>query len=241
MWFVAEFALNAQAASPTAQELVAQNLVARGGKDALGAITSLQETGRMRFGGGSTTMDWSALRSGRAIRQEVTTQGLTAVSAYDGKDAWQTNPFGGRKEPDHMSADDAKGMIEEAPIEGILLSANAAGYPITYVGIQEFEGTSALRLRVDRPGGDVDLVDLDPDSFLEIRVVSRHTDHGAIVESETDYSDYEKVGGVYFPLLVEFGGKDQPASDRVKIEVEHATPNVPIPAGAFAFPKLEKR
>ena len=42
---------------------------------------------------------------------------------------------------------------------------------------------------------------LDPDYFLEIRIVSQRTEHGAQVEVETDLGDYEKVDGVFVSVL----------------------------------------
>ncbi len=41
---------------------------------------------------------------------------------------------------------------------------------------------------------------------------------------------------MFFPMLVEFGGKDEPSADRMKIEVQTATPNVSVDASTFAFP-----
>ncbi len=33
------------------------------------------------------------------MRTEASIQGLTAVQAWDGKEAWQISPFQGRKDP----------------------------------------------------------------------------------------------------------------------------------------------
>src|SRR5256885_9407723 len=41
-------------------------------------------------------------------REEVSLQGLTGIAAYDGKEGWQVQPFQGRKEPEHSSAEDRK-------------------------------------------------------------------------------------------------------------------------------------
>ncbi len=45
------------------------------------------------------------------VREEVILQGMAQVQAYDGRSAWQINPFGGRKDPEMMSQDDSKGLI----------------------------------------------------------------------------------------------------------------------------------
>ena len=54
------------------------------------------------------------------MRSELTLQGMTMVQAYDGKEGWKISPFQGRKDPEKMSADDTKSLIEEAEIDGPL-------------------------------------------------------------------------------------------------------------------------
>ena len=67
------------------------------------------------------------------------------------------------------------------------------------------DGTLAHKLKVVRKNGDVSYVYLDPDYFLEIRILTQRIEQGAQVEVETDLGDYEKVDGVYFPFSIEAG------------------------------------
>jgi hypothetical protein len=63
----------------------------------------------MGRGGGKIEMAWAQVqkRPGK-FRSEVTRQGLTAVQAWDGKEGWKLAPFGGRREPERASQDDAR-------------------------------------------------------------------------------------------------------------------------------------
>src|SRR5215472_17500350 len=89
-------------------EIVARHTEALGGQSRLAALRSLRLVGKQSFGDGDFNIElvWTALfkRPGM-LREEVTLQGLTAISAYDGKEGWQVQPFGGRKEPERSSVD----------------------------------------------------------------------------------------------------------------------------------------
>jgi len=137
------------------------------------------------------------------------------VQAYDGIQAWQINPFFGRKDPEKLSADDAKGMGEDAAdFAGTLVDYKAKGYTLDYLGTEDVDGTEAHKLRVTRSNGDVTYVYLDPDYFLEVRTVNRRIEHGVPNETVIDYGDYEKVNGVYFPFAQESGPNAQPIARR---------------------------
>jgi hypothetical protein len=64
---------------------------------------------------------------------------------------------------------------------------------------------------------------LDPEHFLEIRILSQRTERGAQVEVETDYSDYEKVNGVFLPFSIESGKRG--SNDKEKLILEKAEAN----------------
>ena len=128
------------------------------------------------------------------VRTEASLQGMTQIEAYDGKEGWRVSPFFGRRDPERMSADDVKALVEDAEMDGPLVDWQAKGNAVEYLGTEDVDGTPAHKLKVTRKNGDVSFVYLDPDHFLEIRVLTQRTRHGAYEEVETDLGDYEKVG-----------------------------------------------
>jgi hypothetical protein len=92
----------------------------------------------------------------------------------------------------------------------------------------------AHKLRVVRKNGDINYVYLDPDHFLEIRIITQRMQNGAQIENETDLGDYEKINGVFFPFSIEGGQKGD--SDKQKIVFEKAEANTPIDDATFKFP-----
>ena len=220
----------------TAAELAAKNVAAKGGIDKLNAIQSLRLSGKVLVNGGTLEVGYTSLvERPSAIRYEVQLQGLTRVQAYDGSEAWQINPFQGRKDPEKLSADAAKALGEDAAdFTGPLVDYQAKGYRLDYLGTEDIDGTEAHKLRVTRANGDVTYVYLDPDYFLEIRTVNRRIEHGVPNETITDYGDYEQVNGVYVPFAMESYRKG--SNDRQKLQIAKAEVNVTPDKSLFKFP-----
>ncbi len=221
--------------APTLDELVSKNIEAKGGADALRGLQSLTLTGKMLVQQGQIQLTYvqTKKRPGE-VRAEATLQGMTQVEAYDGKEGWKISPFQGRKDPERMSADDVKSLMEDAEIDGPLVDWKAKQSTVDYLGTEDVDGTLAHKLKVMRKNGDVNFVYLDPDHFLEIRILTQRIKHGAQVEVETDLGDYEKINGVFIPFSIETGRKGDP--DKQKIVIDKAEGNVPVGDTIFRFP-----
>src|SRR5262249_35443982 len=135
------FVLNAQELKQfTVDALVAKNIEAKGGIEALRAVQSLRFKGKMLVNQGQIELTFTQTkkRPGQ-IRTEAMLQGMTLVQAYDGTEGWKISPFGGRKDPEKMSADDAKSLIEDAEIEGPLVDWEAKGSKVEYLGPEDVD------------------------------------------------------------------------------------------------------
>jgi hypothetical protein len=224
----------------TADELVAKNVAAKGGAAALQAVKSLRREGRLVVHGGQFVLHVVETKQRPdSIRTELSVQGLTQIQAYDGQEGWRIDPFGGRKDPERMPADDIKEMLEDANIDGPLVDAAASGARIEYLGTEDIDGTAAHKLKIALKDGGLQYVYLDPDFFLEIRVESQRTVRGVKRISVTDLGDYEKVGGIFWPLSIQAGIKG--GGDPAQFEFESAQVNVEIPPGYFSFPPAAQK
>ncbi|HTD28058.1 MAG TPA: hypothetical protein VK660_01585, partial [Xanthomonadaceae bacterium] len=192
--------LSATASAITVDELIAKNIAARGGIDKLHAIASLHTEGKLRLGGGLEAKVESYAIAPDKARFDFTLQGLTAVKAWDGQQGWAISPFQGRKDPQKTTLDDNKQLIEGADILGPLVDYKAKGNRVEYLGTEDIDGTDAHKLRVTRKNGDSEVIYLDPDQFLEIRIVTHDKIRGQEQVQTTDLGEYEQVDGVYFPF-----------------------------------------
>jgi hypothetical protein len=225
----------------TADEIITQHVAALGGADKLKAIRTLKRSGHLLIPGLSIKLPWTEVRvRPTSIRQEVTLQGLTQVAAFDGHDAWQVQPFQGRKDPARMSADEAKGLRLAADIDMPLVDYKAKGHTVEYLGLEDVDGTPAHKLRVRLAWGDEVTYWIDPDSWMVIRDLQRQTIRGAEQVTETDYGEYERVAGVWIAMTEESGPKDSDSSQKQKFVYEKGEANIAVDAATFAFPATSK-
>jgi photosystem II stability/assembly factor-like uncharacterized protein len=223
--------------------LLARYVDARGGADKLRAIASLRTTGTARFGDASAAkMTYASVyKRGAAwrTRSELTNQGITGVSVFDGQGAWRTSPRGGRRDPFRLSADEAKGFAHAADLDGPLVDWQSKGHRVDYMGIDDVDGTPAHKLRVIYKDGDVEYRYLDPDALLEIRIVREQKIRGVEHVTEIDVGDYEQVAGVWIATSLESGAKGEPRTARFTIDRVEA--NVDVDDAVFAFPAAGTR
>lgn len=220
---------------PTVDELVSKNIEAKGGAAALRGLQTVRLTGKLLVQEGQIQLAYMQIKKRPdESRTEASLQGMTQIEAYDGKEGWRVSPFFGRRDPERMSADDVKALVEDAELDGPLVDWQAKGNTVEYLGTEDVDGTPAHKLKVTRKNGDVSFVYLDPDHFLEIRILTQRTRHGAYEEVETDLGDYEKAGGVFVPTSIEFGRKGAP--DKQRIIIDKVEANVPLDDTIFHFP-----
>lgn len=220
----------------TADELVQKNIQAHGGRDRLLGLRSLHYEGKLLSGGDEAReLTYQLyLESPNRYRSEFSLQGMTAISAYDGQEGWRVSPFGGRKDPEKISPEECKSMLWAADLSGPLLDYAAKGHKVEYLGREDVDGSHTYVLRLTRASGDSETYYLDPDTFLEIRLLRKTTTRGVERESETDIGNYALVEGCYLPFSLESGSRGGVRTSRVTWEKVQA--NVPMRAELFQFP-----
>lgn len=227
----------APAAALDADQLIASHIAARGGAEALRTLKSIQRQGHLIIPGASFDISASTVVvRGGGVRNEFTLQGLTQINAYDGREAWKVDPFEGRKDPERMSADESKPLLLQADIDSPLVDYKSKGHSVEYLGLDDIDGTPAHKLRVHLKSGDEVVYYIDPDTYMIIRDVQKQLVRGAEQETETDYGEYEKAGGVYVPMAEDTGPKNSDSSHKQQLVFDSVEANGPAELAQFAFP-----
>ncbi len=230
--FAAAFA--AHASAQTADEIVDKFIKTVGGMEKIQAVKSLRRTGKFSGGGGFEAALVEENRRPNLVRQEFVIQGMTGVTAYDGRTGWKIEPWGGKKDAEALSEEEMKGIIEDSDLDGPLVNYKQKGVKVEYVGTDEVEGTDAYKLKVTMPNGDVRFYYMDTDYYVPIKIETKRMIRGAEREYETVLGDYKEVGGWYLPFSVESGVKGSPF--RQKVTYEKIEPNVALDDSRFAKP-----
>jgi outer membrane lipoprotein-sorting protein len=231
---LAVVALAAPLAAQTVDEIVAKNTEARGGLAKLKAVKSVKMTGRMTVGPGMEAPVVMEMKRPDKLRLDITVQGMTLSQAYDGKQGWQINPFGGGKNAEPMSPEDLKIAEEQADMDGPLVDWKAKGHKVEFISKEKVEGTDAYKLKVTLKNGNVRYMYLDADSYLDIKGEEKRTVRGTERETEQTIGDYKEVGGLMIPHSFESSAKGRP--EKQKITIEKIEIDAPIEESRFAMP-----
>jgi hypothetical protein len=217
----------------TVDEIIAKNIEARGGEAKLKSFQGVRMTGKLTMGGFHAGFVEEVKRGGK-VREETIIQGMTAIQAYDGKAAWQISPFEGRKDPDLLSEDDRKSLVEDADMDGQLVDYKNKDHRAEYLGHDPVEGTDCYKIRLTLSNGDARVYYIDTDSFLELKIETERKIRGTVRYEEILYGDYEQIDGVYFPMALEMGAKGE--SQHAKVTMEKVEVNPPLDDSKFAMP-----
>lgn len=224
-------ALSAQ----TVDEIIAKHLDARGGLAKIKAVNTMKATGKMSMGPMEAPITMTMKRP-MMMKVEFTIQGLTGSQAFDGTNGWALMPFGGKKDPEPMTADDQKEFEEQADIDGPLVDYQAKGNKVELIGKEKVEGTDAYKLKITRKNGDVVTQYIDADNFLTIKEESKRTVRGTDMEFETAIGDYKEVSGIVMPFSMDSGVKG--SEQHQKITIDKYEVNVPIEDAFFKMPPM---
>ncbi|HJQ33479.1 MAG TPA: hypothetical protein VJ866_14940 [Pyrinomonadaceae bacterium] len=229
--------LSATATAQTADEIVAKFIKTVGGMERIQAVKSLRRTGKFNGGGGFEAVIVGENKRPNLVREEFIVQGMTGVTAYDGRTGWKIEPWNGKKDAEPLGEEELRGIVEDSDLDGPLVNYQQKGVKVEYVGMDEVEGTDTYKLKATMPNGDVRVYYMDTDYFVPIKMDTKRMIRGAEREYETILGDYKEVNGWYLPFSVESGPKGSPF--RTKVTYEKIEANVAIDDARFRQPAVK--
>lgn len=226
--------LSAQSPAPrTADEIIARYLKTVGGMDKIQAVKTLRRVGKYTGSGGFEATVVQENKRPNLVREEFSLQGMTGINAWDGQTGWKIDPFGGKKDPEALSEDEMRGIVEDADFDEPLVNYREKGNKVELVGTDQIEGTDVYKVRVTLKSGDVRTYYMDTDYFVPIKMDEKRTIRGTEQEIETTLGDYKEVAGWFMPFSIESGFKGQ---EKGKVTYERIDANVPIEDSRFVKP-----
>jgi hypothetical protein len=218
----------------TADDIIARYIKTIGGMDRIQAVQTLRRTGRFTGGGGFEAVVVQESKRPNRVRQEFSLQGMTGITAYDGRTGWKIEPWQGKKDAEALSEEELRDITEESDFDGPLINYQQKGNRVELVGTEQIEGTDAFKLKVTLASGDVRTYYMDSDYYVPIRIDTKRMIRGAEQETETSLGDYKQVAGVYVPYSFETGQRG--SQDRGKITYQKIEANVPLDDQRFTQP-----
>ncbi|GAC1417756.1 MAG: hypothetical protein NVSMB53_16750 [Gemmatimonadaceae bacterium] len=219
----------------TADDIIARYVKTVGGADKIQSIATLRRVGKFTGDDGFEAVVIRENTRPNRVREEFSIQGMTGINAYDGANGWKIDPFGGKKDPESLSEEEMRSIVEDSDFDEPLINYKQKGNKVELVGMDQVEGTDVYKLKVTLKSGDTRYYYMDTDSYVPIKYETKRIIRGTPQESETTLGDYKPVGGWFLPFSMETRQKGSSGSQKVtfdKIEF-----NVQIDSTRYARPK----
>jgi len=222
------------AQTQTADEIIAKYIKTIGGREKIKAVNEIVRVGKFIGGGGFEAPVRQENKRPDMVRTEFTTQGMTGITAYDGKSGWKIEPWGGKKDVESLDEGELRGIEQDADFDGPLIDYNTKGNTVKFIGTEPVDGTDTYKLEVKLKSGDTYTYYMDTDYYVPIKIEVKRTIRGNESEFFINLGDYKEVNGVYYPFYREIGSKGSEFTGKTtyeKIEV-----NTPLADDRFSKP-----
>jgi hypothetical protein len=219
----------------TADDIIARYVKTVGGTEKIQSIKTLRRIGKFTGDDGFEAVVIEESTRPNKVREEFSLQGMTGINAYDGSSGWKIDPFGGKKDPESLSEEELRSIVEDSDFDEPLINYREKGNKVELVGMDQIEGTDVYKLKVTLKSGDTRYYYMDTDSYVPIKYETKRIIRGTPQESETTLGDYKQVGGWFLPFSMETRQKGSSGSQKItfdKIEF-----NVPIDSARYSRPK----
>ena len=224
---------SASAQTPSADELVAKNLAARGGEAKLKSLNSMKLTGSVSAQGMDIPLTVLTKRPNK-MKQEMTMQGQKVVQAFDGENVWGVNPMMGSTAPRVIEGPTADALKTRSIFDGPLVGYKDRGDTLEVVGPADVEGVKTWKLKLTRKDGQFMHIFLDAETGLDKQWTATMDQNGMTMEIETLITDYQPIDGVMVARSMRsmMGGQQVAAVKFATVEF-----NVPVEDSEFVMPK----
>ncbi|MEE8526584.1 MAG: hypothetical protein V3T72_21825 [Thermoanaerobaculia bacterium] len=223
----------------TLDEIIAKNIEARGGMEALKAVESARIQGKMAMGQGMEAPVTITFKRPNKVRMEFVIQGMTGITAYDGETGWGVMPFMGKTEPEPLADDQLKEIVDRSDFDGPLVDWQEKGHTVELVGMTDVEGTPAYELKITKKNGDVVRTFLDTEYFLEFRQKGKRNVQGNDMVIISTLGDYKEVGDLV--MAHSFEATPEGTEFKQTVTLENVELNVEVDDAIFDMPEPEKK
>lgn len=219
---------------PSAEEILAKHIQARGGEAKLRDLSSVRITGTHElFGSGEPLPLVVEQRRPNLRRLELKVRGMTEVSVFDGKQGWTKTPWAPEKDAQPMKPETVAALLQ-TDFDTPYLDWKARGWKLEFLGIFHKETRVVYQVRLVQSPTDELIGTFDVKTFEEVDRELRHRDLGEEWRYKSTFGEYQAVGGVTFPFLMEHRALHK--GYRLKITVDKIELNPPLADGRFAKP-----
>ena len=214
-------------------EIIKNNLEAKGGVEKINAFKTGKMTGKMMMQ--TFEMPYTMwFKKPNRVKMEMVFQGTNMTFAYDGNIVWQISPFTGSTDPQEVTGDQAEQVKDSGEMmDEPFIDYKKKGHKIELIGKEDLEGTEVFKLKLTRKDGQEIYYFIDTEAFIELKTsTTKKLQDGREIKMDTILGDYKPVAGVMIPHSLSFSINQQPMS----INLDAVEPNVELAEDFFSMP-----
>ncbi|UAY52713.1 LolA-like protein [Ferruginibacter albus] len=194
----------------TADDIIAKNIEARGGKDKLASIKTIYMEGVKEMMGNEITVKVTK-EQGKLSRTEFEMGSTTGFILVTDKGAWSFIPMRSSA-PEQMPADAAAALQTELDITAPYIDYAAKGNTVELAGKDTLNGNENYKLKLTTATGKIIMYWIDAKTYLLTQSSQkdntlfhgkRNNSEQVEVETITMYKDYSAVDGIQIPHTIE--------------------------------------
>ncbi len=232
--------INAQ----TADEIIANYFENTGGVDNWEKLKGIKMSAKVNQGGMEIPLEIVQLKGGNQMTV-INFQGKEIKQGvFNGETLWATNFMTQKAEKNDQEATDNM-MLEKNDFPDSFLNYKEKNYTVELLGKETIDGTETFKIKLVKEPIKVDGKEeenvsyyfFDTENFVPL-VVQNEIKSGQLKGkvSESKFSDYQEVEGLYFPFSLTQGIKGQPGQ---AISIDKIEINPVIDNKEFEFPEEE--
>jgi len=206
----------------TAEQIVAENVKARGGLDAWRKIDTMVSIGQLQTGNPSMPSVPFVLQQARPnkTRFEVHVREKTSVRTFNGVEGWKLHQsHSGNPEVLAYTAEEIAAARDGPGIDGPLIDYQSKGINVDFDGIDEVEGKKTYRLKVNLPSGATRRWWIDAATFLDVKYEREsHTSTGQSGTVTVTFANYKSVDGLLIPHSIITGQESGKGKEAMLVE-----------------------
>lgn len=236
--FIASITINAQ----TADEIINTYFENIGGLENLKKVEGIKMSAKISQQGMEIPLEIVQIKGGKQMTV-ITFQGKEIKQGvFDGEILWSTN-FSNMKAEKNDAEATANMKLESNDFPDSFLDYKTKGYTLELLGKETIEGTETFKIKLTKEPVTIDgkqeesvsFYFFDTENYVPIAVQSEiKSGPGKGMISEVTFSDYQEVGGLFFPFSLTQGVKGQPGTPITITKIEL---NPKVEASAFKFPE----
>jgi len=190
-WSVVLLALSTSAKAQTVDDIINKYIDAIGGKAVLAGIQSVRIEGVVNVMGIDAPFT-TTIVNGKAVRSETDMNGSVIIQCITDTGAWMVNPTISAS-PQVLTAEQAKVAKSSIYVAGPLVDYKSKGFSAELMGREAVNGVSAYKIHLFDNGGTDVTYDVDPNTYLLLKAVTKTKVSGSDVSTTTTFSNYQKT------------------------------------------------